>query len=325
MKLNPRSLIQEARFNLYRFKYRYSPYLNLKKPVDVTLELSSHCNMNCSYCYHADQENLMFKKGFMPLETAVKILTQASELGVPALKFNWKGESTNNPVFSKVTKIAKQLASGSTFIDRLTNSNFKFMTSKDDVFDGLCNQTKVKVSYDSFRKDVFETQRSGGDHALTTANIDKFYNYPNRKNTELVIQAVRTQLNKDEDIEGQAKKRWPSAIISIRDVVAGRLNKDISHLENKTRNLDNRTTCIQAHARLIFNWTGKAYPCCPDIAETLLLGDIHKTNLKRIFNGHMANELRKSLKNKSAFNKFSSCTNCTSFESYKGFKPVWKS
>jgi len=75
----------------------------------------------------------------------------------------------------------------------------------------------------------------------------------------------------------------------------------------------------------LFNWTGKAYPCCPDIAETLLLGDIHKTNLKRIFNGHMANELRKSLKNKSAFNKFSSCTNCTSFESYKGFKPVWKS
>lgn len=316
--------LDSVRHFIYRARYRYGKSLPLRVPVDVSLELSSQCNMACEYCYHSDQDNLPFTKGIMPLETAKKIIRESAEIGVNSLKFNWKGESSINPHFAKITSYAKSLAHGSTFIDRLTNSNFKFRTSRDDIFDGLCNQTKVKISFDSFRKEVFETQRAKGDWDLTFRNIDKFYHYPKRKNTEIVIQAVRTNLNKDEDIEGHTRKLWPDAKISLRDMVAGRVEKDLGDLEHRSRDTTERQSCLQAHVRLIFAHNGICFPCCPDIEEKLQIGNIQTKSVYEIFNGERAKFLRRQLKSKDAF-KTNPCMGCSSFETFKGFKPVWDS
>ncbi|HLB42016.1 MAG TPA: SPASM domain-containing protein [Gammaproteobacteria bacterium] len=316
--------LHKPNYLLYRLNYRYSPQLKLKTPVDVTLELASVCNQSCNYCYHADQENLPFKKGIMKYETAEKIILEAAKIGVHSIKFNGKGESTINKDFHKITTLAKSLARGSTFIDRLTNSNFKFATSREDIFQGLCNQTKVKISFDSFDPEVMEKQRAGSIHALAMKNIDYFYNHPNRKNTEIVIQAVRTKLNLNEDIEGQVKKRWPSAGVSIRNMVGGRVNADLTALEHTKRDDSERQSCIQAHARLIFNWDGKANACCPDIREELVMGHIKDNSVKEIFNSIYAKSLRGDLKSQAAFLS-DPCKGCSSYETFKGYKAPWNS
>lgn len=309
----------------YRDKYLNGINLNLKTPVDISLELSSLCNLRCGYCYHAkeNRKTLPFKRKFMPVSMAYDIITQAANLEVSSLKMNWRGESTLNPHFYEVCAYAKKMSTKSTFIDRLTNSNFNFRYDDERIFQALALQTKVKVSYDSFIPSVFEAQRLGGNHALTTANIEKFYNLPGRDN-EIVIQAVRTSANKDEDIESEAKKRWPDATISIRDVVEGRLEGDIDEFKVKTRDHSDRQSCLQAHVRLIFDWDGKASPCCPDIKNQLYLGDIKVDSLSAIFNSEKARQLRESLKDKSAFDN-DPCKNCSSFESYKGYKASWQS
>lgn len=316
-------LAKKLNFLRYRYEYRYGKSLNLKRPVDVSLELAGICNQWCVYCYHADQKNLPFKKGMMKIETAIKIIEQAAELDVPAIKFNWRGESTLNPHFLAITTFAKSLATHSTFIDRLTNSNFKFKTDREDIFEGLCNQTKVKVSFDSFRKDIFEKQRAGGVYELALANVDKFYNYPKRKDTELVIQAVRTKLNADEDLEGFVKARWPEATASIRDVVEGRVKKDLGEFVSRDRG-DERQSCLQAHVRVIFTHDGKASPCCPSIKDELFIGDIETQTLSEIFNSQLAKQLRKDLKTGKAF-ELDPCKTCSSFESYAGYKHPWRS
>ncbi len=308
---------------LYRLKYRYAKILPLTVPVDVSLELASVCNQRCGYCYHADQGKLPFKKGIMSYETAREILVSSAIHCVNSVKFNWKGEPTLNPFFYKITTLAKDLAEGSTFIDRIVNSNFKFDTNKEEIFQGLCNLTKVKVSFDSFVPEVMEKQRAGSIHSLALKNIDYFYNHPNRKDTQLVIQAVRTKLNKDEDIKFQANKRWPDAKVSIRDMVTGRVERDLSEYENRTRS-DNRQSCIQAHARLVFNHEGKALPCCVDLYESMKLGDIHEMSVFEIFNSVAAKQLREDLKTKKAFDG-SPCKTCSSYESYKGYSHPWGS
>lgn len=267
-------------------------------------------------CYHADKKNLPFKQGYMLPETINKIIYDAADLGVMSVKTNWRGESTMNPWFGATTAKLKQLG----FIDRITNSNFKFKgKNKLEIIKGLCNQTKVKVSYDSFKKHVFEFQRAGGDHELTTHNIDLFYNYPGRDNI-LVIQAVRTSLNKDEDIEGEVKKRWPSALVSIRDMVEGRVNKDLDEFKHKERDYSERQSCIQAHARLIFDTEGVATACCPDIKQELRLGSIKDMTISEIWNSESAKKLREDLLSLKAFEN-SPCKNCSSFETFKGYKP----
>lgn len=313
----------EEAYRAYRERYLSAPRLSLKAPVDVSLELSSFCNMACSYCYHADKKALPFKQQFMLPETVKSILRQAADAGVNSVKFNWRGESTMNPFFAAATATARGLASGSTFIDRLTNSNFKFDTARDDIFEGLCNQTKVKVSYDSFRPEVFERQRRLGDHALTMANIDRFYNWPGRK-TVLVIQAVRTALNADEDIEGEVRRRWPDALVSIRDMVEGRVDRDLTGIRHKARDYSERQSCIQAHARLIFDWDGAAVPCCPDIKQELRLGNIREKTLIEIWESREATRLRADLLSGKAFEN-SPCKNCSSFETFKGYQASFDS
>lgn len=260
----------------------------------------------------------------MKWETAEEIIYQSAVLGVNSIKFNWKGESTLNPIFRDCTALAKKLSTRTTFIDRLTNSNFKFPTNKEEIFEGLSNQTKVKISFDSFIKEVLETQRRGAKYELALANIDKFYNHPLRilSNTEMVIQAVRTKLNKDEDIYGEVKRRWPSASVSVRDMVTGRVGADLSGLEHKTKDSSRRQSCQQAHVRVIFNHSGRAHACCPDIGEKLQLGHIDKDTVWSIYNSIQAKELRRSLKDGSAFLK-DPCKTCSSYESYQGYQPGW--
>lgn len=310
-------------YSLYRFKYVYGKHLNLKVPVDVSLELSSYCTNSCGYCYFADRKNLPFKMKFMELELAKKIIREAAALGVHSLKFNYRGEATMNPHFAAITTYAKDHAHGSTFIDRLTNSNFNFKHEREDIFQGLCNQTKVKVSFDSFIKDIFEAQRKGSNYERTLANIDKFYNYPGRNNV-LVIQSVRTNLNKDEDLLHEIKKRWPDALASVRDCVEGRVAKDLTEVVVKHRDDSDRQSCIQAHVRLMIRSDGSVGACCPDIGGKITLGNAYTDSLYKIFNSEVAKQNRRALKNKQAF-KTDPCKTCSSFESFKGFKPNWNS
>lgn len=307
---------------LYRLRYHYGRQFKVKTPVDISLELASICNLRCSYCYHADQENLPFTKGVMTYETASRIIQQACLLNVPALKFNWKGEGTLNPDYYQILSLAASLANGYTFQDRIVNSNFQFNPKKEEIFEAMCKATKVKISYDSFHKDVFESQRKGASHEVVTSNIDRLYHWPDRDN-EMIIQAVRTKNNYTEDIEGNVRKYWPKAKVSIRDVVDGRVDNN-HDLSVKKRQFEHRQPCKQAYVRLIFNHKGDAFPCCPDVKEQLRLGNIHSETMEDIFNGYLAKMLRKSLKDGSAFLE-DPCKTCSSFESFKGTKGVWQS
>lgn len=312
------------KYHLYRGKYHFGKYLNLKRPVDVMMELSSYCNLRCNYCYHSDKKNLPFKQKHMSREIAYKIIDQAAELGVNSLKFNYRGEGTLNPDFRAISKYAHDKANGSTFIDRIVNSNFSFPTNRIKILDGMSYHTKIKISFDSFIPEVFEKQRKGANFREVFGNINDFYHHHREPHNEVVIQAVRTKLNYDEDIEGNVKKYWPEAKVSIRDVVAGRKKDDIDEYEHKKRDFKSRQACKQAFVRLVFTWDGMALPCCPDIKEELVLGHIENNSLEEIFNSEFARQLRKDLKSGKAFD-LDPCKTCSSFESYKGYKTKWTS
>lgn len=311
------------RYNLYRRRYTGAVNKNNKFPIDLSIELAGVCNSACQYCYWNKPKEIPFKPGMMKRDLAYKIIEEGAELGVHSFKTNFRGESTLNPIFEDVTAHAKRLSRGMTYMDRITNSNFQFNENREDIFRGLCNQTKVKVSFDSFIKEIFETQRFGSKYERTIKNIDKFYNYPGRKN-ELVIQSVRTMQNKDEDLEHEIKRRWPSATASIRDVVGGRVSGDLSDVIVKERDFANRQPCVQAFARLMVRWDGKVGACCPDIKGEIVLGDSKIQHLREIWNSTEAYNLRMELKNKTAFER-DPCKTCSSFESYSGYTAPWNS
>lgn len=315
-------------YKTYRAEYNNAPNLNLKRPVDIAMELSSHCNLRCPYCYHAAKK-VPFVKNFMQLKTGLKILSQAFDARVYSVKFNWRGESTLSPHFLKLTRYAYNLSQldSSVFIDRISNTNLNFLNDRKDIFEGLSLLTKVKVSIDSLQKDIYETQRARGDFDLICKNIDKLHNYYG-DNTTIVLQAVRTSLNEDEDLEHDFKKRWPNSEVSIRDCVENRIDDD-HQLSIKKKDRNERIPCRQAFARLVFDYDGIAHACCPAFDQSsnvsLRLGNIHERPLLKIFNSPEALILRDDLKTGLAFKLNPACINCSSFETFKGYTPNWDS
>lgn len=320
--MNPKKYLNYLK---YRLAYRNANKLEHRKPVEVALELSSACSMSCNYCYHASPATLPFKKGMMTLTTAKAIIAEAASLKVPAIKVNYRGEATLNPHFKEISEFIKEHADNNTFIDRVINSNFNFQPMAFHIFEGLQNFSKVKVSFDSFTPEVMEFQRSGSIHNRIMQNITTFHDHYMQKDTTLVIQAVKTKLNKDEDIKGLVKKHWPKAKVSIRDMVTGRVVSETADLlENKSRKNLKRQPCIQAFARLIFNHEGVAQVCCPDISSKIQIESISNKSLYEIWNDFKAQSIRLKLKDGSAF-KEEPCKSCPSFESYSGYKHPWGS
>jgi len=288
------------------------------------LELSSKCNQVCNYCYHSekDKSKLPFSLGYMNKDLAIEMIRQGALLNTRSIKFNFRGESTLHPHYKEILQYAKKKSGLFTYIDRIANTNFKIPKSRrEDVFTALENLTKVKISFDSFNPEVFETQRAGGSFDLAFKNIDLFYKRIKDKglNTKIVLQAVRTQLNKDEDFEGIAKSHWPDIEVSVRDMVEGRIERDLRKMAVKKRDVSLRKSCIQAHARLVILHNGLVQMCCPAIKEELIIGNAKRESLYNIWNSRKAKKIRESLIDKSAF-KYNPCLTCSSFESYKGYK-----
>ena len=71
----------------------------------VDIEIAAICDLACPFCYRqyvATPDKIMDKK------LAFKLIDQASEMNVPSMKFNWRGEPLLNPKIYDYINYAKK-------------------------------------------------------------------------------------------------------------------------------------------------------------------------------------------------------------------------
>ena len=77
-------------------------------PLQVDLELSSKCNLQCPMCYTNTEEfRKKVKKQFMEFELYKKIVDEVAGK-IYALRLSWRGESTLHPNFIEAIAYAKE-------------------------------------------------------------------------------------------------------------------------------------------------------------------------------------------------------------------------
>ena len=67
------------------------------KPLSVTCELVSTCNLACTMCYTIStkfQNSVVGAQRIMPWKIVKKIIDEAANEKIPSLLFSWRGEST---------------------------------------------------------------------------------------------------------------------------------------------------------------------------------------------------------------------------------------
>lgn len=325
-------------------------------PLNLDIELASTCNLACPFCFWGESDfNMQMakaaadgkpKKRLMPTEMAISLINQAAEIGIPALKFNWRGESTMHPDYSKILKYAAgkfrwdrpsnyngpggggpgkfdilNIKEGERniwegcfpgnrpcFHDLLVNTN---ANCKDHAIDGLMAATKCMVSLDSTIPEIYAKMRVGG--RLQRA-IEVTKEIIRRGHPDLWIRRVITKENTHEPFAQNVHAIFGGKGYKVSEHHCVDRSADSSHQTNNP-DLYERTYCGYPSQRLMVASDGACYPCCVDYDGTMPMGSIHKNTLLEIWNNEHFRKLRHNLRQ----NRFQSaaCQKCTSWMAYK--------
>lgn len=296
-------------------------------PLNVDIELASVCNLRCPFCFYGEAEwnKKMEKPGadgkplkrLMPTDLALKIIDQAAAIGVPALKFNWRGESTLHRDYSRILQYARykmmpnpdSLIGGEynpAFHDILVNTN---ANCPEASLDGLMATTKCMISLDSTIPETYEKMRVGGD--LETA-LETCKELIRRGHPNLWIRRVITKANRDEPFAERVRKILGPGRYSIAEHYAFDRG-DTSHALYQGDY--ERTYCGYPSQRLMIASDGMCYPCCVDTDGTMPVGNIFEKTIQQIWLDRPLVELREQLRT----NRFESpiCQKCESWMAYK--------
>lgn len=320
-------------FNDYRKAWDEAYYTTPKVPLNVDIELASLCNLACPFCFwgEADFNKEMQKpskvdgkpmKRLMPTKMAYDIIDECAKIGVPALKFNWRGESTIHPDFSNILKYAadKFMSLSVTngikkitpcFQDILVNTNGNF---KEDRIGGLLKTTKVMFSLDSTIPEIYKIMRVNGDLELAIKNIKLMVE---RGHRNIWVRRVMAKENEKEPFAENVKKIF-GPTVNISQHHCFDRNENEQHADNcGYKDEFERTYCGYPSQRIMVASDGTCFPCCVDYDATMPIGHI-SDGLLNIWNGDKMEILRNELKND--IFKSKTCKNCTSWMSYKSEK-----
>ena len=76
-----------------------SEFFSNINPLCVDIETASICDLACPHCY---REYLITPDKIMDEKLYKKIIDQISDLGIPSIKLNWRGEPLLNQKFMNI-------------------------------------------------------------------------------------------------------------------------------------------------------------------------------------------------------------------------------
>jgi radical SAM protein with 4Fe4S-binding SPASM domain len=315
---------------LYRQAWADAHHTDPAVPLNVDIELASLCNLACPFCFwgEADFNTQMLapaadgkaKKRLMPTELALRIIDEAAEIGVPALKFNWRGESTIHPDYSSILKYARALyrngSRGDGGISKLSRPAFHELlvntnaNCKDHAIEGLMAATKVMVSLDSTVPETYKVMRVNGSLDRATEVIRELIR---RGHPNLWVRRVITTANQAEPFAQRVRDLFGPAVHVSEHACFDR-NVDEHHQTMDPLRFE-RTYCGYPSQRIMVASDGNCYPCCVDYDGTMAMGDTNKQGLMDIWGGENFRRLRAELRGNQFVSK--ACQNCTSWMAYK--------
>ena len=283
-------------------------------PLNVDIELASVCNLTCPFCFISDEnfEDMIRKdagdgrsrRRLMPKQMAFRIIRECGEIGVPAIKLNWRGESTLHPDYAEIAAYARREG----ILEVLANSNFN---CSDSAVDGLMHTTKAMASLDSLNPETYQVMRRGGSLEKAKEVIHKVIQMDHKN---LWIRRVLSKDNRHEDFAGQVRKEFGPSV-NISEHFCFDRNADSSHESPGCDHDDSkRIFCGYPAQRIVCASSGLCYPCCIDLHETMPVGDINKQSLPAIWNGEPMRKLRRELR--SGIYSSDACRNCQSWMSH---------
>ena len=270
-------------------------------PLCVDIEVASICDLACPFCY---REFVVTPDKIIDEKLCYNLIDQAADLGVPSMKFNWRGEPLLNPKIYEYISYAKKKG----ILETIINTNATNLTetnSKKLIESGL---DLMIYSFDGGTKKTYEKMRPGRFNENTFEkvykNIKNFSKIRNNLSAKFPFTKIQMILTKDTTNE---VNEFFNNFVGIVDNVSvnqytdrgGDIN-DLNHEDeikykkklketnspygsNYMKDLDGnisiskgRLPCEQPFQRLLITYEGRVAMCCYDWGATHPVGYVDK-------------------------------------------------
>lgn len=333
-KGNPYFEVKKQNYLLTKEEYSLGKYELKSLPLRATIQTTDYCNLKCIMCQiHSQRERhslkQMSKNGFDQIVRKLfPTLIEAHPTNI--------GEPLISPWFDYLCEKCKEYG---VLLDITSNGT---LLSEERIIEILPCLLDIKISFDGFKKDTFESIRKGADYETVIKNIKTFIHYRDifSSSATITLQMTLFDFNYKElsDIIKFAKeigvnkvKAYPAfsyseeidkvSLMNSLDLfseyrsycidLAKRIGMPLSIAEPPAEKNDDTEYLIHQKCRLpwaecFIDYDGMVYPCHSHNNRTL--GDIFNCSEYDVWNSSYAQSIRKVLL--SGNQKNTICDNC---------------
>ena len=247
-------------------------------PRRVTVELTNHCNLNCSMC---PRRYMSGPKGFMAVPLFTRIIDEmAAHPGTVLVPF-FRGEALLHPEFLPMLAYATprvgsvQLATNATMMDPV-------------IADALVNLEVdfVSFSIDSVDPDIYGSVRRNADLGDVLRNVEYLCTMKqerNAKKPQIQVSVVET----DDTAEGVEEfiRFWSGKVDRVRVYREHSRDGHFGSLEDAGEEgpSKSRKPCLKPFNELVVYWNGEVALCNHDWNRTAPLGSVHDRSIQEIW------------------------------------------
>jgi radical SAM protein with 4Fe4S-binding SPASM domain len=305
---------RSTEYKNYRKAWHENPKLNIVNefPIHLDIEATSACNFLCTMCPRTEmiEDKTFWKVENFNFEKYKKLIDVGSKKGLKSIKFQYLGEPLVNKNLVKMIKYAKYAG----IVDVMFNTNASLLTEKKSKEIILSGVDKVFFSFDSPYRDKFNKIRVKGDYDQVLNNIKNFMKIKKELQSDTPITRVQMVLMEETKQEWEDFKRLFEGTV---DTIAwidyldhGKQNEYSKKGLVKIEKKDKEFCCPQLWQRMFVHPDGLVTPCCTDSNRELVMGNINKDSVEKIWNNKKYKNMRK-LHLQGQINKIPLCAKCT--------------
>lgn len=277
----------------HRARDRWLHYANTLEtapaPLDVDIEISSLCNLDCVMC---ERRRMTRKPMNMPFGLFTAIIDQCQAIGVDQVKLNLWGESLMNPHFLDMVRYAKEHSD----LILQFNTNANLLTpelSRGLVAAGL---DKMTVSFDGMSASTYEKIRRKGDFQRVWDNVHTLIEAKQQAGSRLpllTLQILQTPDTMPEVEQFVAYWTGKADFVSVTNISALVDQGVLQHSVREEKRSTARVPCAEIWQRLSVFADGTVTVCCSDFQGFLAIGKLSEDSLLGLWQGEKLRELRR--------------------------------
>jgi radical SAM protein with 4Fe4S-binding SPASM domain len=264
-----------------------STYSN--KPFSVRVENTNFCNGQCFMCPYPTMKR---KKGTMNRQLFKKIIDEAFKLDIKYINLHNFGEPLMDSDFIFKVKYAKSFG-----LKVSTNTNGTLLTPKLSSQIIKSKLDDLYISIDAATIKTYQKIRIGLDFKKLQNNIEhliKLKKQLKSSTPNIIVDFLKFDFNQHE--VKRFINKWQDKVdhVCISQIHDWSNKKQI----NTNQNIDNyvnfsQTPCRLPFTEILINWDGIVSLCCQDIENSLVLGDVKKDSISKIWTNSKYKKIRK--------------------------------